>query len=1087
MARNNKSEDTRKVAEMLPPRGNVRVGKPGKIITSALRSKMAFPMSGLTTVGSGGNFYSPELSTDFLELPQTVDEQRNYYRFFYEHEPFVAQALDQHTELPLSKIRITVPAGAQNRDLAKKATRWIEKWAKTNHLLRKLISITHEYHLLGESIVFCEDTSPDMPREIWEVPLREVTEKGELKETWQKRDEEDASARALEWLEKHYKGWTAVRTLPPEQVMVESFPFTDKQLIELVPDSKTKAIVQKAQQGDPRAIEIVESMPEDVVEAIIHGRNVPLNTDPQAGSFVFIMARKKCDYESRGKSILQRCLLPGTPIWVNRDGILQQVPVEEVNDQTDLMLTHKGRFRSCTAGSRKVDESITVLDIEGMQEPLRLTSDHEVLRVRENGDDEWVEAGKLTPGDLLLEGHIIPEVEPVTRIDLVDWWNGRSVVTHKRGRCGHAEVSREIRVVEASHAGGLHLVMEYENDNRNRRQASSGLTRLLEWASSLLEPVVMTQAQVAVAAGVTPRDVRVYTPRLRNEGLLQTESRSLGRGRGRQVTWFPADADALPPIRASFTSAVTEIDVTEDFCYLLGTWLGDGCVWTNKEHVLDTHGIGWSLHEETFREKVRGLLESCFPKAELQQGALVTKRGHQGDLWIEDPLLARWFQEEFGKGFEGKHLPEWVFGLSPAHKRGILQGILDADGWVKKSGSCLAISLRNKTLIDQLHLLASSVGWQTQVQQKVIQPCTWKVRWENRFGSQEKAYSYGKRKCWVLSCCRSGDVRDWTAGGVKHPGEQESQQNYTWKSRFQKGRLTRKVRSVKPLNYRGLVYSFGVAEDESHVTNGLVTHNCLRTLVFRDKIRQSLTSISSRHMTPYRLIYAEDMDDEQTEALREQVDLALQDPDYSIITNFQVNWEEMGADQRLPDWSWVWDFTDRQLYAGLGVTESLLSGESSYSGDRINLEVINTRYMLFRELIQEMVEDFIFQPMCERMGFMERGEDGNLVPLVPRISFTRLALRDNSDTFDALFNLYTKGSLDIDVILDLLNIDPEATKEKLERDLFGVNDSTFNEVTRGIATRAGDMLAENSDVVDKIAANLGLRYTKPKEEGVGRF
>ena len=66
------------------------------------------------------------------------------------------------------------------------------------------------------------------------------------------------------------------------------------------------------------------------------------------------------------------------------------------------------------------------------------------------------------------------------------------------------------------------------------------------------------------------------------------------------------------------------------------------------------------------------------------------------------------------------------------------------------------------------------------------------------------------------------------------------------------------------------------------------------------------------------------MNAEQTEELRDQVDLALQDPDYSVITNFQVNWEERGggADSRLLDLSSEYDLTDRQLYAGLGVTES---------------------------------------------------------------------------------------------------------------------------------------------------------------------
>jgi len=236
-------------------------------------------------------------------------------------------------------------------------------------------------------------------------------------------------------------------------------------------------------------------------------------------------------------------------------------------------------------------------------------------------------------------------------------------------------------------------------------------------------------------------------------------------------------------------------------------------------------------------------------------------------------------------------------------------------------------------------------------------------------------------------------------------------------------------------------------------------------------------------MTPYRLIYAEGMNEEQTEELREQVDLALADPDYSIITNFQVNWEEMGADQRLPDWSWVWDQTNQQLYAGLGVTESLLSGESSYSGDRIHLEVINTRYMLLREVLQRMVEEKMLAPMCRRMGFVEEDEDGNLVTIVPRLSFTRLALRDTSDTFDALFNLYTKGSLGIDVILDLFNLDPVVTEDKLKQDLFTLNDASFNEFLRAVYSKAGDLLVDGTDVVSKIAEAIGLQYSKPKEEG----
>jgi hypothetical protein len=71
------------------------------------------------------------------------------------------------------------------------------------------------------------------------------------------------------------------------------------------------------------------------------------------------------------------------------------------------------------------------------------------------------------------------------------------------------------------------------------------------------------------------------------------------------------------------------------------------------------------------------------------------------------------------------------------------------------------------------------------------------------------------------------------------------------------------------------------------------------------------------------------------------------------------------------------------------------------------------------------------------------------------------------------------------VILELLNIDSESTKAKLKRDALTFNDSTFNEVLRGIYGEAGRMLAENSDAIELIAKNIGLKYSKPKPEGEG--
>ena len=250
-------------------------------------------------------FYSATLSTDFLELPQSLDEQRNYYRHFYKYEPFVGQSVDLHTELPLSKLRLARPI-CRDKELGKKALRFCERWSNNIKLLQRLMAISHDYNLLGEANIFCEDSNPEMPREIREQCVREITAEGETIETWESF--EDADTREVAWLMKNYKGWTSVTVLPPEQIHMESFPFTSEKIVELIPDSKTKSIVEKADQGDATAVRIVNSMPPDIIASIKSGENIPLNMDPDAGSYLYCLLRKRSDYEERGSSILQRCM-----------------------------------------------------------------------------------------------------------------------------------------------------------------------------------------------------------------------------------------------------------------------------------------------------------------------------------------------------------------------------------------------------------------------------------------------------------------------------------------------------------------------------------------------------------------------------------------------------------------------------------------------------------------------------------------------------------------------------------------------------------------------------------------------------------
>jgi hypothetical protein len=260
----------------------------------------------------------------------------------------------------------------------------------------------------------------------------------------------------------------------------------------------------------------------------------------------------------------------------------------------------------------------------------------------------------------------------------------------------------------------------------------------------------------------------------------------------------------------------------------------------------------------------------------------------------------------------------------------------------------------------------------------------------------------------------------------------------------------------------------------------------LRTLVFQDKLRQAQTSIASRAMTPKRIVWADKMSEPDTDSLRDQIDQAIIDPDFTVVTNFEVHWDEIGSRDRLLDLGTEYETTNKMLYIGLRITESMLTGESTYSGEKIHLDVMNTMYLLYRERMSEFVEEWLFKPVAEKKGYWEEDEYGNRNLLYPKLQFTRLALRDNSELQDYMFNLYQKGSLPISFILDLLNIDSDDALETLKRDMFTPNDSTFNEFLKNVLSKAGDEAIEKTDVFDRIITSINLKRMDKKSDRFGK-
>jgi len=175
------------------------------------------------------------------------------------------------------------------------------------------------------------------------------------------------------------------------------------------------------------------------------------------------------------------------------------------------------------------------------------------------------------------------------------------------------------------------------------------------------------------------------------------------------------------------------------------------------------------------------------------------------------------------------------------------------------------------------------------------------------------------------------------------------------------------------------------------------------------------------------------------------------------------------------------------VFAALGVTRELLTGESHFSGTKITVEILNTMFLLTREVLKNYIERQLFTPICEAHGWYVEGKNGVKKYLYPNIGFNRLTIRDNAEVFDSLYQLYQKGSVPIGVIYELFNLNSDEMEEKLYRDLFTVNDATFNRLVEEVNGEAGRAIAERSNVADKIAKylNLDMKEAEGEEEGFG--
>lgn len=1026
---------------------------------------------GGSTTNADAAFYSPQLSTDFLELPQSEREKRELFRFWYNSQPIVGAAIDFHTDVPMSKIRLSLPKGKDVKQ-CKQILHFYKAMCTRVHLFQSLYDATHEYWLNGNCL---ERSNTLITTNRGSIPMDDVGV-GDLVLTHLGR----------------YKPVTAVSQRISDHINdieISMVPFslraTDEHPIEVLIDGASQwKFASSIQPGDFIRTSYFSEI-SDVDSVNILG---DFDKATKFGYDHVIKSKhhRQIDAQKCRVAFLQWLQNLDDPIIASRSSLAEKFGVKIHtfhNVISQLAIELKESFhRRVGHGKFGGGSAVEWLPIKIDQSMMDPSYDNQQIYHFD------------TPIELPVESDLMY---------LIGYWLGDGTQTHVtkkgsrhrhfwrlvfgRGSEKQADKCREI----LSRLVGLKYVHEVIDSRGLLTMYIGSHPAWINWWKNNFGETSHGSIKKCVPTWVMrlPKEKQMHMVAglMDSDGCLSQNGKVLAK--------------------ISMTSKLVMDSLREIFlrCGIVPayTYRKAGYARTFGYQHLSRSMHSISIFRNSWCREIESFCVKKFPTASIKSEHLGTcYQIIDGSVWLKVNKVTR----EVGNFDVGNFevADDHTFQASYVSTHNCFIFCEDHD---------LTSELTDDLVTNESQKEIESVDWAGRPNSKVEKTKTLKPQSE-RVAAIHKmvAEKYqGWQRLQILPPEQVKiEVFQYTNKVRMELIPSEKDRLVVLKSQEQNDVEAQKIADDIPEQIRenllsGQPIPLNTSPYDDFLCSSFCHHlahkksayddrgislleRCLRTLLYSDKIRQAQTSIASRSMTPKRVIWADKMSELDVDALRDQVDQALIDPDYSIVTNFEVHWDEIGARDRLLDLSSEYDMINKMLFIGLRITESMLTGESSYSGERIHLDVMNTMYLLYRETIAQFVEERLFAPVAEKKGFFEIDEFGNKQFLYPKLQFTRLALRDNTELQDFMFNLYQKGSLPISFILDLINIDSDDAREQLERDMFTPNDSTFNELLRTVYTKVAEKLIDDdlTDAPAKLAKALKLDYKKKEAERFGK-
>ncbi len=237
----------------------------------------------------------------------------------------------------------------------------------------------------------------------------------------------------------------------------------------------------------------------------------------------------------------------------------------------------------------------------------------------------------------------------------------------------------------------------------------------------------------------------------------------------------------------------------EDTCYLLGRWLGDGCV-THRTGTDIPSGIKivFALDEQKEATEVARIIEAKFG---IDSSIKLSSTERWYDLWANSMPLGEFFKAFLGCYSYGKKIPEQLMHMPDGLTLALLRGLFSADGYI--SDNKLGIVLANRTLTIQIHQMLLRLGYV--------------------FSIRENTHRLGRIPAYRVQATANECAPLFESFFDVQPPERSIDCKYYFE--YDDLKWVR-INEIAVEDYSGTVMDIEVEEDHSFISAGIVVSNC---------------------------------------------------------------------------------------------------------------------------------------------------------------------------------------------------------------------------------------------------------------------